>query len=311
MGGGGVSAPSPTGPELALRQAELEMVNYQRTIMESADRQMQVFTLPFLHEMGYDVRQHTVKSPHGDRLEIEEIRKRFDPVEETRKRVEAELAERSLKALRGELPVDPALERDISAQRETLQTRLQGQFGAGGSTSSPAIEALQRFDESANVLREGARTGQLTLSEQLGMAREQQNAYSSQSKMDFLRQIGIGDPMSVAGGMGSVANNYLKAQQPYIQDRQMQLQASIANQQARTSMFGAGVGLAGSLFSDADIKGDLTKISDHPLGIPVYVYTRKDTGERMIGVLAQDVAKIKPWAVTMRDGYLMVDYKEL
>ena len=322
MGGGGVSAPKPTPAEYALRQAELEMIQYQRGIMEATDRQQQILMPKWLQEMGYDVRMQKVPGiemlgPEGktvrgpDRLEIKDVRKRFDPVEEMHKRFEAETAERSLKALRGELPVDPQLERDIAAQRSTLETRLQSQFGSGYSTSSPAIEALQRFDESSNILREGARFGQLTLSEQLNMAREQQSSFGQQTRMDFLRQTGQGDPMAIAGAFGSVSNNYLKAQQPYIQDRQMQLQASIANAQAKASMFGAGIGALGSLFSDADIKGDMTKIGNHPIGVPIYTYTRKDTGERMIGVLAQDVAKVRPWAVGIRDGYLTVDYGEL
>jgi hypothetical protein len=311
MGGGGVSAPKPSPEETALRAAELKMVQFQQGIMESADRQQQQLTGLFLGEMGYDYRERTVTSNGISRQEFHDIRKRFNLTEELHKRFEQETAERSLKALRGELPVDPGLEKDLAQQREALQQKLASQFGSGYSTSSPAIEALQRYDESANILREGARTGQLTLSEQLNMTREQQGQFQQGTKMDFVRQSMLGDPMTVSGGYGQVANQYLKAQQPYIQDRQMQLQASIANAQARSSMFGAGIGAIGSLFSDEDIKGDLVQIAEHPIGVPVYMYTRKDTGERMIGVLAQDVYKVMPHAVGIRDGYLTVDYEEL
>jgi hypothetical protein len=311
MGGGGVSAPKPTPEETALRAAELQMVHYQQGIMESTDRQQQMLMGAWLKEMGYDYRQEVRTSNGVSRNEIIDVRKRFDKTEELHKRFEEETAERSLQALRGELPVDPGLEKDLAQQREALQQKLASQFGTGYATTSPAIEALQRYDESANILREGARTGQLTLSEQLNMSREQQGEFKQGSSMDFLRQSLMGDPMTVAGGYGQVANQYLKAQQPYIQDRQMQLQASIANAQAKSSMFGAGIGAIGSLFSDEDIKGDLVKIADHPIGVPVYMYTRKDTGERMIGVLAQDVYKVMPHAVGIRDGYLTVDYREL
>ena len=299
-----VKAPKPTPEETALRVAEKEMIDLQKQIIIQ-ERQQNKILLPFLAEQeGFDV---TVDNEGI----ITSITKRDDPDRARREEIQRLLDERSLKALKGELPVDPGLERDLASQRQTLENKLAAQFGPGYSTASPAIEALQRYDESANILREGARTGQLTLAEQLGITRQQQEQFSRQSSQDVLRQSAIGDPLTFAGASGQVANNYLRAQQPYIQDRQMQLNASIANAQSKASMFGAGIGLVGALFSDADIKGDLIKIGDHPIGVPIYVYTRKDTGERMIGVLAQDVAEVMPWAVGERDGYLMVDYEKL
>jgi len=299
-----VSAPRPTAAEEALRVAQKESIDLQNQIIKQQQQQNKIL-LPFLAEQeGFDITQDA----EGN---ISSISKRNDPDAELQKQIQRELNERSLKALRGELPVDPGLERDITSQREQLTNKLASQYGSGFSTASPAIEALQRFDESANILREGARTGQLTLAEQLGITREQQNAFKQQSSQDVLRQSAVGDPLTFAGAFGQVSNNYLRAQQPYIADRQMQLQASIANAQSKTSLFGAGIGLAGALFSDADIKGDLEQIAVHPTGVPIYVYTRLDTGERMIGVLAQDVMEVKPWVVGTKDGYLTVSYVDL
>jgi len=299
-----VSAPKPTAAEEALRVAQKENIDLQNQIIRQQQQQNKIL-LPFLAEQeGFDITQDEFGN-------IASIAKRADPDAELQKQIQRELNQRSLKALRGELPVDPGLERDLASQRQQLENKLAGQFGPGYSTSSPAIEALQRYDESANILREGARTGQLTLAEQLGMAREQQNQFAQQSAQDVLRQSAIGDPLTFAGAYGQVSNNYLRAQQPYIADRQMQLQASIANAQSRASMFGAGIGLVGALFSDADLKYDIEEVGWHPIGVPICLYTRRDTGERMIGVLAQDVMKVRPWAVSVKDGYLMVHYGEL
>lgn len=308
MGGGGVHVPGPSQEERDLQRAQREMIDLQRTIIEQQQAQQRIL-LPFLAEQeGFDV-------VLDDRGNITNITKRPNPVEDQQKEIQRLLNERSLKALHGELPLDPGLERDLASQRATLMEQLTRQFGPGGLTSTPAQEAIQRFTESENILREGARTGQLTLAEQLGITREQQNQFARQSATDTLRSSAIGDPLTFAGAFGQVANNYLRAQQPFIADRQMQTQAAIANQQSRSTMFGAGIGALGTIgaafFSDEDLKGDLIPISTHPIGVPVYLYTNKITGEEMIGVLAQDVAEVMPWAVGERGGYLTVDYGEL
>lgn len=299
-----VSAPKPTAEERALQQAQKEMIDLQRDILLQQQQQNKIL-LPFLADQeGFTITQDA----NGN---ITSITKKDDPLEAQSKEIQKLLNERSLKALKGELPVDPGLERDLTAQKETLRNKLASQFGPGFETASPAIEALQRYEEGANILREGARTGQLTLAEQLGLTREQESIFKQQTRQDTLRQSAIGDPLTFAGGFGQTANNYLRAQQPFIENRKMQLQASVTNAQTSASMFGAGIGLVGALFSDADMKGDLVKVAEHPIGIPIYLYTRKDTGEEMIGVLAQDVQKVRPWAVGMKDGYLVVNYREL
>jgi hypothetical protein len=303
--GSKVSAPKPTAEERALQAAQKDMIDLQRDILLQQQQQNKIL-LPFLADQeGFEITQDS----NGNILSI---KKKDDPLAAQAKEIQGLLQERSLKALKGELPVDPGLERDLTAQKEQLQNKLAQQFGPGYSTASPAIEALQRYDEGANILREGARTGQLTLAEQLGITREQENTFQRQSSQDVLRQSAIGDPLTFAGGFGQTANNYLRAQQPFIENRKMQLQASVTNAQTSASMFGAGIGLVGALFSDADMKGNLIKIAKHTrLEVPIYLYTRKDTGEEMIGVLAQDIQKVRPWAVGEKDGYLVVDYREL
>src|SRR5262245_2845807 len=306
--GSKVSVPGPSAEERALQAAQREMIDTQRAILEQQQAQNRIL-LPFLAEQeGFDV---TV----NDQGTITAISKRADPLEEQSKEIQTLLNQRSLAALKGELPVDPGLERDLAAQRSQLIDSLTERFGPGGLTSTPAQEAIQRQAESENILREGARTGQLTLAEQLGITRQQEDIFQRQSSQDVLRQSAVGDPLTFAGAFGQIANNFGRAQVPFIQQRQMQTQAAIANAQSSAGILGAGIGAFGSIgaafFSDSDMKGDLVQIGTHPTGIPVYMYTRKDTGELMIGVLAQDVQEVMPWAVGEKGGYLTVDYGEL
>jgi len=301
--GGGVKVPGPSAEEKALQKNQADLLALQTEILKQ-QRQQQAVLLPFLAEQeGFNVETDA----NGN---ITKISKTPSELDNMKKDLEFQLTKRAQDALAGNLPVSPGLERDIKKNEETLRERLSSQLGPGYETSTPGQEALTANAESADVLREGARTAQLTLAEQLGITREQQNQFSQQSSQDILRQSSIGDPLTLAGAFGQTAQGYGKAQEPYIQQRQMQLQASIANQQSKASMFGAGIGLIGSLFSDERLKSRAIRISTlKPLGIPIYVY--EYGGERRIGVFASDVAYVKPGAVGERLGYRTVQYEDL
>jgi len=69
---------------------------------------------------------------------------------------------------------------------------------------------------------------------------------------------------------------------------------------------GTGLGLA-MMASDRRLKSDIKRVGTHPLGIGIYSYKIK--GRREVGVMADEVQKVKPEAVARdEDGYLMVDY---
>lgn len=297
--GGGAKVPKPTAEERALQKSQAELLNLQTEILKQ-QRSQQAVLLPFLAEQeGFQV--ETDKDGN-----ITKISKTPSELDNMKKDLEQQLTKRSLDALAGNLPVSPGLERDLKAQETTLKEKLSSQLGPGFETSSPGIEALQKQHESADVLREGARTAQLTLAEQLGITREQQNQFSQQSSQDVLRQSSIGDPLTLAGAFGQTASGFGKAQEPFIAQRQMQLQANIANAQSKSSMFGAGIGLIGSLFSDERLKSDAIVISMRPDGIPIYKY--KMDGVERIGMFAGDVEKVYPHAVGKRLGYKTLDY---
>jgi hypothetical protein len=298
--GGGAKVPGPSAEERALQKNQAELLALQTEILKQ-QRQQQAVLLPFLAEQeGFQVETDEFGN-------ITKISKTPSELEDMKKDLEKQLTKRSLDALAGNLPVSPGLERDIGKTTQTLRERLSSQLGPGYETSSPGQEALAKDAENANVLREGARTAQLTLAEQLGITREQQNQFSQQSSQDILRQSSIGDPLTLAGAFGQTASGYGKAQEPYIAQRQMQLQASIANSQSRASMFGAGIGLIGSLFSDKRLKDNAIIISVRPDGIPIYAYDMD--GERRIGMYADDVEAVYPGAVGTRMGYKVLDYE--
>ena len=84
--------------------------------------------------------------------------------------VSQQLYGRYQKALRGELPVSPGLERSLGEQRETLVNSLLGSLGPGYMLSTPGQRALAEFDKRAEELRDQARTGAIGEAEQYAYA---------------------------------------------------------------------------------------------------------------------------------------------
>lgn len=103
------------------------------------------------------------------------------------------------------------------------------------------------------------------------------------------------------------------------QNYQNQMARYNAKQQARSqglgSLFGlggsvlGGMASAGTLFSDARLKERLRRIGTTAKGIPTYTFNYLGDRVKQIGVIAQDVLKVIPDAVTRHpNGFLMVDY---
>ena len=90
-----------------------------------------------------------------------------------------------------------------------------------------------------------------------------------------------------------------------------------AEEQGRQNMLGGLMGLGGSAlgmfrFSDERLKEDIKPVGNLK-GHKLYEYTMKPTGEKEIGVLAQEARKKRPDAVKKdaESGYLKVDYGAL
>lgn len=65
----------------------------------------------------------------------------------------------------------------------------------------------------------------------------------------------------------------------------------------------------GSLFSDRRLKDNIVKVADDPRGFSIYTYDL--LGKRQWGVMADEVEKVMPEAVTECMGYKMVNYSML
>lgn len=71
-------------------------------------------------------------------------------------------------------------------------------------------------------------------------------------------------------------------------------------------------GLVGAIFSDARLKNNIHRIGTHSSGVGLYAYEYAWGGGYTVGVMAQEVARVNPSAVSRHStGFMMVDYSSL
>jgi len=103
----------------------------------------------------------------GDITGIE--RAPLDEAGQLRENIQLELLHRQDAALRGELPVNPALLSSLDEQEGALRESLLSNLGTGYETSSPGIEALAKFGEKKQNILEAARRDDMGGAQQLAI----------------------------------------------------------------------------------------------------------------------------------------------
>ena len=85
-----------------------------------------------------------------------------------------------------------------------------------------------------------------------------------------------------------------------------------AEQGRLTQLLGGAIGAGAIAMSDERLKEDIKYLGTSPKGFKKYSFKYKeDLSKTYQGAMAQDLQKIKPEAVIVKDGYLAVDYSLL
>src|SRR6185369_9374972 len=72
------------------------------------------------------------------------------------------------------------------------------------------------------------------------------------------------------------------------------------------------VGGIASIFSDRRLKRDIERVGEFSDGLGIYAYRHVMGIKRVLGVMADEVAKLRPWALgPTRAGYATVNYGAL
>lgn len=211
------------------------------------------------------VPESTVMERSIVRISPEERLAGMDPQERKAYELHDAYLERQLSAVRGELPVSPALERDISERRGLLRTDLSRRLGPQYRQSTAGLQTEAKFEESADIAKEKAR--QDIIAQGPGLIG------SSQAGMEGgkqTRQAGLYSvPQTYYAGMGAGQ----QALQPYQQQRgllhQSQMQSAANRAQQTAGLYGlAGTGLgayatyAGLAASSKEYKEDIEMVGD-------------------------------------------------
>lgn len=162
----------------------------------------------------------------------------IDPaLQENKREIERRQTERSLKALRGELPVSETLKKELELGKNRLNEKLYRQLGPGYELSTPGQMAAREYDTMATQLKEGEQRDMLTTAEALSLNRGASRAVDmgnfENPFASTARSYDVG-----ARGIGSAReqDNYTRG---------MLLQGNMAAGQEKSGMVGAGVGAIG------------------------------------------------------------------
>jgi hypothetical protein len=215
------------------------------------------------------------------------------------------------------------------AQQGTTQLgNLLGLNGAAGSQSAQANlqtmpgyqAAIKAGDASVNAA--AAANGTLGSGNQLLALSKENQGLASQNYNNYASQLQpyLGASNAAAGGIAGVntglgnqtnANYTNLANLNYGADTSIgnaNASAALANQSMDMNLLSGGLNLAGSIFSDERLKDDVEPVGALYDGTNVYRYRYKGDDTPRIGVLAQEVERTNPDAVSEHGGYKAVQY---
>ena len=323
-GGSNISMPGPSPTEEALQSEQVGLLRQQRDILSQQMREQQLLA-PILY--GAAGVKPIVDPQTGQVTGFEEVQ---DPLKGRQDEVASRLLDRQLAALKGELPDNPALLKDLATQESTLKETMRKNLGPGWETSTAGGNQLTNFNTFRTNTLEAGRRGDLSLAEQLGIARENANQGTLNNYLGRLAGINA-NPLATASGFSQAAAGYNAPLANLMTARQGRLQANIArdqSNQAETAMWlnfasdtiGAVAGGAAAAMSSKRLKKDihhvgsdaydeaLTKLRDTPIARWLYKW-EPDDREPHIG----PILELSPKEIHYGDGthISLLDYSGL
>ncbi len=223
--------------------------------------------------------------------------------------------------------LDPRFEQE----RNAFETQLANQgIGVGTDAYSRAMSDFGRYKNDAytSALNQSVASGGSEQSRLFGLqgaARErgiQEQAYLRNLPLNEVAALmgtgsGVTMPQFSAIPQTGIANTDITG--PTSLAYQGGLQNAALQQQSQSSTLGglfglgsSGIGALGTYaaFSDRRVKADIKKVGNLDNGLPVYLFRYKSGGPMQIGLMAQDVEKVKPEAVTEVNGIKAVYYDQ-
>lgn len=239
--GGGSKAPKQSDEEKALLTQQTKVLQQQLEAIKEQKAQFDLLAPFMFKDLGL--------KPIMEGGKITGFEEIPDPAKPLRQQSEKLLLERSIAALEGNLPVSKQLKEELAEGKNTLQESLRRTLGPDFLASTGGAEAMAKFmREEENVL-EAARRGDITLGEQLGIAREASNRGGIQSTIASILGVAGAGGQSI-DRFGNVAAGFGSAAQQLMQSRQLQQNFQLQSSQITPPWMAGAAGfgkLAGTL----------------------------------------------------------------
>ena len=204
--------------------------------------------------------------------------------------------------------LNPYLEQD----QQSLQTQLANQgLTYGGEAYQKAMMDQSKRVNDARLAVIGQAGDEMARSQSMDNTRRNQGITELSALLQGSGNVNLpqySGATTISGGNAPDIAGLINA------NYQNQLASSGAGQAGKNGLMG-GMGsalgsFAGSKFSDSRLKENITPAGEKN-GFNLYDFNYIGEPERYRGVMAQEVAETMPEAVTINDGYLMVDYSML
>lgn len=157
-------------------------------------------------------------------------------------------------------------------------------------------------------MQSGINMGQQNLTQaaqQFQAQLQQQAALNRQSLFGNTQQTGLGLASVGTGAAASALGSLTSSRNA--QSSSSGSSSSLGGTLGNIGKLAGGIGGLIGAFSDRRLKSNIQRIGTHPLGIGLYAYDI--FGERTIGVMADEVERVLPEAVSVHpSGFKMVDY---
>jgi hypothetical protein len=237
MGGSKVSLPPPTPVDAELQREQVNLLKQQSSILNEQVRLQNLLAPMLLRQQG----QKPILDDQGKIIGIEDDP---DSIQARRLKLEEGLIAKSEAALAGNLPVDPALERELGQEERTVRETLRRQLGSDYETSTPGSQRLSDLFKRKEELLYAARRGDLTLAEQLSLARQGSVA---QGSIGTIWSTLYSPNLTLAQALAGGASAYDASLNRGLQERQLQMNANIENSRQSSARLGSIIGGVTSL----------------------------------------------------------------
>lgn len=223
-----------------------------------------------------------------------------------RREIERLQTERSLKALKGELPISKTLQREFEVGQQQLDEKLNRQGGPGAKNSTAGVLQQEAFDRNRIALQEAEQRDMLTTAEALALNRQNSRSVeAAQMENPFAAQARMLVPAQQSLSSARDQDNFT---------RNLRYQSNLAGQQNQAGYISGAMGLGGMLgsaflLSDPEAKYEIEPISDAELladirKMPVSRWRYKHDGTEHIGAMADKM----PRAVSDGHTFDLVSY---